>query len=154
MKQGFFERGGLWVAGQTVLMIGVVGLSLLYHAKNWNLSVLSLGIGCLVVGAGIGIAGAWALGRSLTPFPQPLPQAQLVRHGIYARLRHPLYTSVMFASVGWALAWHSWPALLGACFLIPFFAAKARREERWLQDRFPDYASYAKATWRFFPWVY
>jgi protein-S-isoprenylcysteine O-methyltransferase Ste14 len=113
-----------------------------------------LGIGCLVVGAGVGIAGALALGRSLTPFPQPLPQARLVRHGIYARLRHPLYTSVVFAAIGWALTWHSWPALLVACSLIPFFAAKARREEHWLQDRFPDYASYAKATWRFFPWIY
>lgn len=154
MSQRFVERGGLWVAGQAVLMIGVVGLSLTHHTDRWNLGILSLGIGCLVVGAGVGIAGALALGRSLTPFPQPQPQARLVRHGIYARIRHPLYTSVVFAAIGWALTWHSWSALLVALALAPFFDAKARQEECMLRERFPDYASYAKATRRFIPGIY
>lgn len=154
MKQRFVARGGLWVAGQAVLMIGVVGLSLLHHANDWNLGVLSLGIGCLVVGAGFGIAGALTLGRNLSPFPQPLPHARLVRHGIYARIRHPLYTSVVFAAIGWALTWHSWPALLVALALAPFFDAKARQEERMLRERFPDYARYSEETRRFVPGIY
>ena len=50
---------------------------------------------------------------------------------------HPLYTSVIAVALGWALVWQSWPALLVAATLIPFFAAKARREERWLREKFP-----------------
>jgi S-adenosylmethionine synthetase, C-terminal domain len=35
--------------------------------------------------------------------------------------RHPIYTGVMFVSLGWALVWQSWPALLtasGAAYLF------------------------------------
>jgi protein-S-isoprenylcysteine O-methyltransferase Ste14 len=154
MKRRFLERGGMWVGGQAVLMIGVIGLSLIHHADRRNLMVFVLGMVCLVVGAVFGIAGALALGRNLTPFPKPLPQTQLVRHGIYARIRHPLYTSVVLASIGWALLWQSGPALLIAFVLVPFFDAKARQEERWLREQFADYASYAKNTRRFIPWLY
>ena len=108
----------------------------------------------MVVGAGIALAGALALGRNLTPFPKPTEQAQLVRHGIYAIIRHPLYTSVISVSIGWALVWQSWPALLVAVTLIPFFHAKVRYEECWLRQKFPEYADYEKRVRRFIPWLY
>ena len=105
----------------------------------------------MIVGAGIAIAGALALGRNLTPFPKPLEHAQLVRHGIYAVIRHPLYTSVISLAIGWALVWQSWPALLAAAVLVPFFHAKARREERWLRKKFPEHADYERRLHRFIP---
>ena len=64
-------------------------------------------------------------------------------------IRHPLYTSVIAVAVGWALVWQSWPALVVAAALIPFFGAKARREERWLREIFPEYAEYEKRVPRF-----
>jgi protein-S-isoprenylcysteine O-methyltransferase Ste14 len=76
----------------------------------------------------------------------------LVRHGIYAVIRHPLYTSVIAASIGWALVWQSWPALLVAASLVPFFQAKASREERWLREKLPDCAGYERQVHRFLPW--
>ena len=92
-----------------------------------------------------------ALGRNSTPFPRPSDGSQLVQTGIYGMVRHPLYTSVMTASLGWALIWESWYAVLPALMLIPFFHAKVRREERWLQEKFPDYADYARRVPRFIP---
>ena len=89
-----------------------------------------------------------------TPFPKPGEQAQLVRHGIYAVIRHPLYTSVIAAAMGWALVWQRWPALLVSVVLIPFFHAKTRREERWLREQFPEYADYERRVRRFVPWLY
>ena len=47
-----------------------------------------------------------------------------------------------------------WPALLVAAMLIPFFHAKARREERWLREKFPEYAEYERRVRRFIPWIY
>jgi protein-S-isoprenylcysteine O-methyltransferase Ste14 len=60
----------------------------------------------------------------------------------------------MLASLGWALIWRSWPALLAALALAPFFDAKARVEERWLREQFADYAGYTRRVRRFIPWVY
>jgi protein-S-isoprenylcysteine O-methyltransferase Ste14 len=42
----------------------------------------------LGAGAVFGIAGAIVLGRNRTVFPEPLPQARLVRSGIYSIVRH------------------------------------------------------------------
>ena len=154
MTKRFLQRGGGWVIGQGILIAGVVSLGLVFRNPQRSVVLLVLGIVMLALGAAVGIAGAWALRRSLTPFPEPLPGARLVRNGIYAHIRHPLYTSVMMLSVGWSLAWKSWPAFCLALVLLPFFAAKAKREEDHLRKRFPDYANYASMTARFVPWVW
>jgi len=150
----FFQRGGAWVLGQSVLLGAVVLLAVFVRGGGFHPAIIILGAVLLLIGAGIALAGALALGRNLTPFPKPTEQAQLVRHGIYAIIRHPLYTSVISLSIGWALVWQSWPALLVAVTLIPFFHAKARYEECWLRQKFPEYADYEKRVRRFIPWLY
>ena len=42
--------------------------------------------------------------------------------------------------------------MVAATSLIPFFVAKAGREERWLRDQFPEYAEYERQVRRFAPW--
>ncbi len=101
-----------------------------------------------------GIAGMAALGRKLTPFPKPTAQAELIQNGIYSLIRHPLYAAVFCAAAGWSLMLESWPALAASLVLAAFFDAKARREERWLRQRFLDYDCYAQRVRRFIPWIY
>ncbi len=108
----------------------------------------------LGLGAGIILAGAAALGSNLTPFPRPLDRAVLVRQGIFSLMRHPVYAGLLMMSVGWALVCQSMPALSIAFGLVPFFDAKARREERWLREKFPDYGDYQRRVKRFIPGVY
>jgi protein-S-isoprenylcysteine O-methyltransferase Ste14 len=154
MNDRFIQRGGLWVLGQSTLILAVLGLSVWFHSERTNRWVLSCGAIFLAVGCGCGIAGVASLGRNVTPFPRPMASTRLVQHGIYRRVRHPLYTAVFGVSVGWALFWQSWPALLAALGLASFLDAKARREERWLRQQFPEYDQYARHTRRFIPWVY
>jgi protein-S-isoprenylcysteine O-methyltransferase Ste14 len=97
-----------------------------------------------VVAALCGMFGTSALGRNLTPFPRPSATSTVVQHGIYGLIRHPLYTAVFCASIGWALVWASAPSLALAVALGPFLDAKARREERWLREQFPEYAGYLR----------
>lgn len=149
----FFQRGGAWVLGQSVLLGAVVVLTVFFRGGGFSPAAVILGVVLMIVGAGVALAGALALGKNLTPFPKPTEQAQLVQHGIYAVIRHPLYTSVISVLIGWALVWQSWPALLVAAVLIPFFHAKAHREERWLRERFPEYADYERRVRRFVPWL-
>jgi protein-S-isoprenylcysteine O-methyltransferase Ste14 len=153
-NDGFVQRGGIWVLSQGLLLLGVIASALLWR-NQWRSSVAILCGILLLLAAGVcGIAGVLTLGRNLTPFPRPSASTRLAYGGIYALMRHPLYTAVMCGSVGWALVWASWPALLAALALAPFFDAKARREERWLRQRFPEYAGYEQRVRRFLPGIY
>lgn len=148
----FFHRGGAWVLGQAVLLGSAILLAVFHRGGRCHPTIMIAGVVLLSIGAGVALAGAVAIGRNLTPFPKPVEQATLVRHGVYRVIRHPLYTSVIAAALGWALVWGSWPAVVVAAILIPFFHAKARHEERWLRQKFPEYAAYEQQVPRFLPW--
>lgn len=124
---------------------------------SWQLGTLTTRIAAavlLVVGAGFGLGGVRDLGAARTSLPKPLPGAPLVQSGIYAWVRHPLYASLIWLGVGWALLFMSIPALAFAIAQWVFLDLKARREERWLRETFPGYAGYAVRVKRFIPHVY
>jgi protein-S-isoprenylcysteine O-methyltransferase Ste14 len=154
MSNGFVQRGGWWIVGQFMLMFAVAVLGLACHNASKPLLLLLCGRFSLTASAICGICGVMALGRNLTPFPKPSDGAQFVQHGIYGLIRHPLYTAVICAAVGWSLIRSSWPALAVSLALAVFFDAKARHEERWLRQRFPDYMRYEQRVRRFIPWIY
>ena len=147
----FAARGGSWVVAQSLLMLAAIGLAVLFPGDWTRTPVIAIGGVLFVVGGYFGIAGVVVLGRNRTPFPQPRAGSELIQHGIYSRVRHPLYTSVMLASLGWALLWQSVASFAAALALIPFFHAKACREERWLNQTFSGYADYARRVPRFLP---
>ena len=150
-KRGFFERGGAWVLIQFMLMTAGLILAVVFHGDWTRVPLIVAGLVLFASGGVFGIAGVAVLGRNRTPFPRPREGSELVQRGIYELVRHPLYTSVMVASLGWALIWQSLPAFVVALILVPFFHAKARREECWLREKFPDYADYEKRVPRFLP---
>ena len=91
------------------------------------------------------------LGTNLSPWPHPHATNQLVTHGIYRYLRHPLYLSLIICAVGWSIWSQSWAAFIVSAVLAVVLKGKATREERLLAKRHPDYASYARATGAFLP---
>jgi protein-S-isoprenylcysteine O-methyltransferase Ste14 len=154
MGSNFVERGGLWVLGQGVLLCAVIASGILFRGQWRSLWPTCCGGSLLLIASICGLAGTISLGRNLTPFPKPTANARLVRTGIYGLIRHPLYTAVFCGSVGWALVWQSWPALLAGLALAPLFEGKARREEHWLRQQFPEYSAYERQVRRFVPWIY
>lgn len=150
-RVSFFARGGGWVLAQSVLLLGVIVPSVWFHEKHLPLPAIAMGTALFASGACFGIAGARAIGRALTPFPKPRSGAPLVQTGIYAQVRHPLYTSVILMSLGTALVSLNVIALAAALALLPFFHAKARQEEGWLRRQYPDYDDYARRVPRFLP---
>ena len=113
-----------------------------------------IGGASILAGVVLGVRGALDLGRNLTPLPHPPPRAQLVRTGVYGRVRHPIYAGVLLAASGWTTAMASPRSLAAAGLLALWLDAKARREEAWLIARFPDYAAYRRQTRQFLPGVY
>ncbi len=154
MINGFVQRGGWWVVGQFLLLLAIAGLDLAGHAAVKPLPIFIGGLVLIMAATVCCLAGLLALGRNLTPFPKPTARTELVQHGIYRLMRHPLYTSVFCAAVGSSLIFHSWPAVVASAVLGVFFDAKARHEEHWLRQQFPDYGNYELRVRRFIPWVY
>ncbi|MBL9134528.1 MAG: isoprenylcysteine carboxylmethyltransferase family protein [Verrucomicrobiales bacterium] len=144
-------RGAAWVWAQSVLMAAQLAAGPLLPATWHSPGSLVAGGVLFALGGIIGVAGVVQLGRNRTPFPRPRPGSVLVRRGVYRWCRHPLYVSVLLASGGWALLFQSAASLGLAAVLIPFFIAKARREEVWLRATFPDYADYSRQVGPFFP---
>jgi protein-S-isoprenylcysteine O-methyltransferase Ste14 len=102
-----------------------------------------VGWALMAVGAGLAGWGARSLGPSLTPGTEPLPGADLVTAGAYAHVRHPIYAGLVLALAGYSLGWSNWTAaLIAATVALLYFDAKARAEERWLVERYPQYQRY------------
>lgn len=149
--RSFAARGGWWVVTQSILMLATILLAVMYPGRYANLAFSGAGFAVIGIGGYFGITGVIVLGKNRTPFPHPRPGSMLVQHGIYARVRHPLYTSVILASLGWALIWQSLVSFVAGLVLIPFFHAKARREEMILRQTFSGYEDYARRVPRFLP---
>jgi protein-S-isoprenylcysteine O-methyltransferase Ste14 len=114
---------------------------------RWGVQVLG---GALILrGAWLGIAGVRDLGSSRTPHPQPLEGGQLVTHGVYARVRHPLYSSLVHVAFGWSVVWGSPAAMAASVGLTVWLIAKARLEERLMRGKFPEYEAYQNRVRRF-----
>ena len=69
--------------------------------------------------------GVWDLRASLTPFPRPVAGAPLVETGAYRLIRHPIYSGLVLAAVGWGLVTASPVAIASAGLLFLLFAAKS-----------------------------
>ncbi len=135
------RHGEWWVLAQMALIaaqalppeppLGNLGLP-------WPLALPITGAVVVVIGRASGAQGAFNLGDSFSPLPEPIPGAVLVTDGVYGRCRHPLYQSLLLISLGVAL-------LLGSLLHLGL-ALKARREEQRLCLSHPEYAAYRQRT--------
>jgi protein-S-isoprenylcysteine O-methyltransferase Ste14 len=118
------------------------------HGLGW--------VGVVVCAAGIGVA-TWArvcLGRNWGMPMTVRATPTLVRRGPYRVVRHPIYSGLLLAMLGSALAeGHGWLAAViasGAYFVISL-----RVEEADMAALFPDDCpEYARHTKRLIPFVY
>jgi protein-S-isoprenylcysteine O-methyltransferase Ste14 len=113
-------------------------------------------VGLLVGGLGglLALAGVLGLGASLTAVPYPKDEATLVTTGPYRLVRHPIYSGLIFAALGWALLRNGWLTLVYALILFIFFDIKSRREEQWLRQKYHDYAAYQQRVRKLIPLIY
>jgi protein-S-isoprenylcysteine O-methyltransferase Ste14 len=114
----------------------------------------ALGLGCALAAMLLGGLGVLAIRAYLTPLPYPVDHSRLVRHGVYGLVRHPLYSSQLFAALGWAVFNLSLSHLALLAVGFAFFNFKATKEEAWLTARHPEYADYARGVRKLIPWVY
>lgn len=140
--------GWLYVVGQ----FGLLGV-LLTEVWDGTTATLPRVLGGTAVVAGIAIMGGAArrLGRELRTHPAPSDAAVLRVDGPYRLVRHPIYSGLLLAALGLAIAAGSTAATAGFAVLVAWMTLKARFEERLLAARFPGYPEYARHTPRFVP---
>lgn len=152
----FTERGGWWVLAQAPVLILAVALPWWTASGPFDVRAFPRLVGAMltVLGFMLTLAGLFSLGDTLTPFPRPLERGVLHRQGVYGFMRHPIYTGVIVASLGWTLCWASGPGVASAALTLVFFDRKAAREERWLRQHYSDYDAYTLRVKKFFPGIY
>lgn len=91
------------------------------------------------------------LGRSISIMPEA---RELVRDGIYRRIRHPLYLAEEVALLGVFLQFRSWPAAAVLVVHLLFQLGRIHWEEKILIEAFPQYGEYRRGTWRLIPGIY
>ncbi len=77
-----------------------------------------------------------------------------MRAGVYGIVRHPIYGGLILATLGAGLATANTTRTLLGGVLALFFDAKARREEIWLTEKFPQYPAYRRTVKKLIPFVY
>ena len=83
------------------------------------------------------------LGRNWSGTVTVKENHELIRSGPYAIVRHPIYTGLLLAVLGTAIVFGEWRGLLAFCFLTIALLLKLQREERFMEESFPDtYPSY------------
>lgn len=153
------ERGELLVMLQFVLM-GLFVLTPIASPFNqdvfaatyeWRWAAL---IALCAIAVGFTLFGMLHIRENLTPLPYPVEDNQLVESGVYSIVRHPLYSSLLFAALGWVVFNLSWSHALVLAVGFVFFDHKASKEERWLTERHPQYEAYRMRVRKFIPWIY
>jgi protein-S-isoprenylcysteine O-methyltransferase Ste14 len=110
-------------------------------------SVGSLAIAALLTAAGL-LFAAWArryLGPHWSGTVTIKEGHELVTTGPYALVRHPIYTGLLLALAGSAMAVGEWRAALAVVLAAIALYRKIRLEERWMRERFGDvYREYSQ----------
>jgi len=79
---------------------------------------------------------------------------EIIRSGPYRWIRHPIYTGLLLAFVGSALARPEWRGGLAVLIVVVALWRKLRLEERWLAELFgPAYSDYKRHSWALLPFV-
>jgi protein-S-isoprenylcysteine O-methyltransferase Ste14 len=107
----------------------------------------------MLTGAMLVIGGVTGIRKYLTPLPYPVEDNRLVETGVYALVRHPLYSAQLLATAGWTIYTLSLSHLLLTIASYIFFSHKASKEEAWLTERHPEYRDYAARVGKFLPGV-
>ncbi len=133
------------------LQFSIIGLMVIL-SKGFFSSIL--GVAIFIVGA---IVGLWALTHNqLGNFniqPKLREGSKLITTGIYAWVRHPMYTSVIVMMLGFLVSTVTKIEIFLWLMLIIVLLLKAKKEESLWLEHDEAYESYKKSTKLFIPYI-
>ncbi|MBE6509679.1 MAG: isoprenylcysteine carboxylmethyltransferase family protein [Methanobrevibacter millerae] len=117
-----------------------------FDSLNWLLIILAI---VLVVDA----AFLWIAAVRISKIDDRIKNGELVTDGVYALVRHPIYSAWLQLCIALVLFSQNLLLLvLPIIFWIILSIAMAKTEEKWLMEKFGnDYVLYCQTTNRFIP---
>jgi protein-S-isoprenylcysteine O-methyltransferase Ste14 len=120
------------------------------HTLVWFWPAVTL----VAIGLGFSVWARARLGGNWSAEVTVKEHHELVRGGPYALVRHPIYTGVLLALVGSALAVDKWRGLVGLLLITAGFLRKIVIEERFMLGEFGEaYAHYRANVPALIPFV-
>src|ERR1700719_1196736 len=111
-----------------------------------------VGVALTAAGVAIAIWARWHLGTNWSGVVTLKEGHELIRSGPYRNIRHPIYTGILLAFLGTAVALGEVRGLLAVGIVWLSFYTKARREESFLTQEFGDrFAEHRRHTGMFLP---
>ncbi|GAB2572254.1 isoprenylcysteine carboxylmethyltransferase family protein [Dyella jejuensis] len=113
-----------------------------------------LGFALTVAGLALTCWARVILGRNWSGVVQLKHDHELIVRGPYSIVRHPIYTGLLLAFAGTALAIGEWRAVIATAIMAISFWRKLRLEERWLCEFFGEqYRNYMRQVKALVPWL-
>ena len=127
------------VGAGIAILIAIVLLPTPWNWAHW------LGLAIATPAVVLLFIARYQLGRSFSVTPQA---RQLVSHGIYSKIRNPIYVFSAMLIFGFLLALQKPIVFLSLAILIPVQIVRARQESKVLEEKFGDeYRQYKQSTW-------
>lgn len=114
----------------------------------------SLGLALCIAGVALACYARSILGRNWSSVVQIKDDHELIEHGPYRVVRHPIYTGLLLLFLGNAIMIADWRGLLAVAIVFASFWRKLRQEEKWLSHHFGQpYLEYMQRTSALIPGV-
>jgi len=157
MRKGRASR-----SGQLRIQVVVIAASILllrtcfFHDNGTNTDPGRAAVGLLFFALGLGFA-IWArlhIGRNWGMPMTKKDEPELVTSGPYRLARHPIYSGILLAGIGTAVAL-DWSWLIANALVGIYFVYSATAEERYLTEQFPiAYPMYKRSTKMLVPFIF
>jgi len=150
------EKATLFATAVGMMLLPLIALCTpLIDFAQYRPSMPAFVIGLIAMAIGVVIfyRSHADLGAYWSPTLEIRKDHQLVTNGVYARVRHPMYTAIFLICTGQALLLENW--LAGIAGLIAFttlYLMRVGREEKLMAEQFGEtYQAYAARTPRLIP---
>jgi protein-S-isoprenylcysteine O-methyltransferase Ste14 len=112
------------------------------------------GLSVSIIGAVVACRSRYILGKNWSLAVQKKEGHELIQHGIYNYIRHPIYSGLLLIFTGHTLIVGDYRGIIALGIVFVSFRMKLMKEEKWLIEIFGDqYTAYKSRTKALIPYL-